>query len=185
MTKQSRIIAVIVIVFLQMIFFAGWYASEQDVFKKPIQKILVKTESYDPRDLLSGQYIRLAYSFTNTWGRWDPQAKATINPEWAKEINNYSVSTKNKKEIWVVLHQVSGFYEPKIASYDKPENLSEGEVAIRGKKDNGRITYGIEKFFVPEGTKEPKREDTTVELNVYDKGIVRINKVYVSGKEWP
>jgi len=185
MINKNRTIAVLIVVILQMIFFTGWYAKESDVFKAPVKTIMVKTQSYDPRDLLSGQYIRLNYSFSRASGSWDRELKKSVYPEWLEGISNYSRETRNKKEVWIVLHEIDGFYEPKSSSFEMPEALLEGEVVIRGKRDRGSIKYGIERYFVPEGTKEPNREDAAVELNIYDGGLTRISKVYVNEKEWP
>lgn len=181
MKKRSRIIAITVVVVLQIVFFAVWYGVESDVFAKPTQKILVKSQPLDPRDLLSGQYIRLTYNFSTLWGTWDPEKKETVRPAWAAQLNG------DAKGIWMVLHEVDGFYEPKIALSEKPTDISVGEVVIKGRKDhNNRINYDIERYFVPEGTPNPRQEEAiTVELNIYGNGLAKINKVYVSGKEWP
>lgn len=186
MTEKLRTQLVIVVVILQMLFFAGWYLIEAQAFSKPIAKIMVKTMAYDPRDLLSGQYIRLQYSFTNTPGRWDNELKKRVEPEWISDIKNKYGRIKRHTDLWVVLHEVNGFYEPKSASFEQPINLTNGEVVIKGHtKRYTSIEYGIEKYFVPEGTKEPNRDDTTVELDVYKGGKVRISKVFVKGKVWP
>ncbi|MEZ5690804.1 MAG: GDYXXLXY domain-containing protein [Rickettsiales bacterium] len=189
MTRTLRTKLVIGVVILQMVFFAGWYMSEAGAFDKPVATIMVKTVAYDPRDLLSGQYIRLNYEFTNGGGRWNSELKKMVNPDWAKnvkEILTYDARVDtDKQNIWVVLREVDGFYEPKTASFTKPENLADGEVVIMGHPDRWRIMYGIEKYFVPEGTKEPDRNDTTVRLKIYESGKVRIDQVFVKGKEWP
>lgn len=182
MTNKIRTKAVVIIVILQMAFFAGWYAIESGILKTPITKIMVRTQPYDPRDLLSGQYISLNYSFSTINGLWNDELKRVIQPEWADGFNSYS---NNKNNIWVVLHEVNGFYEPKSISYDKPINLLTREVAIKGTIRGNRIQYGIERYFVPEGTKEPNREDTTVELGIYENGTAHINQVFVNGKNWP
>lgn len=189
MTDKLRTKLVIVVVFLQMLFFAGWYMSEAGAFDKPVATIMVKTVAYDPRDLLSGQYIRINYEFSNGGARWNSELKKAVSPDWAKnveEVLKYNAKVDaDKQNIWVVLREAGGFYEPKTASFVKPENLAAGEVAIVGRPDRFRIIYGIEKYFVPEGTKEPERNDTTVRLKVYESGKVRIDQVFVKGKEWP
>jgi uncharacterized membrane-anchored protein len=185
MTDKNRKIAVIVVVCLQMIFFAVWYAAESDVFEKPEKQIMVKTVSYDPRDLLRGQYIRLNYSFSNASGRWDRDLNRRVHPDWANEVNDSKNYSRKKKEVWVVLHEEDGFYEPKTAYYEQPNKLNAGEVVIRGVMKYRNIRFGIERYFVPEGTKEPRSSDTTVQLNLYEDGRVRINKVFVKGEEWP
>lgn len=185
MTEKLRTKLIGAFVVLQVAFFGGWYAYENGAFSKPVAKIMVKTEAYDPRDFLSGQYIRLDYSFSNPASVWDNKLKKSISPKWSEEISG-DHNDPQKYEIWLILHKADGFYEPQKASYTKPDNLAQDDVLIKGYKTSRyRIEYGLEKYFVPEGTEEPNRDDTTVELNVYKGGRARIAQVYVKNKPWP
>ncbi len=173
MIEKYRRTLVIGVVVLQMLFFAGWYIYESQVVIKPIAQIMVKTLPYDPRDLISGQYIRLTYEFNNL----------------DKFVNNQQrMANNNTKDIWVVLHEVNSFYEVNTVLFSKPTDVPAGNVVIRGIKNNynyGNVTYGIEKYFVKEGTKEPNPESLTVKLDVYEDGKVRIAQVFLDGKIWP
>lgn len=178
MTKTIRTMGVIFVVLVQMGFFIAWYSNESGAFEKPLTKIMVRTVPYDPRDFLSGQYLRLSYSFSRPF---DEKGKTLA---WGKEVSKVSPKTP----VWLVLHEVSRFYEPKKASLKRPQVLKAGEVLIKGhvlSSWNREIIYGLEKYFVPEGTKEPDPKATTVELSIYKGGRARIHKVFVNGKEWP
>lgn len=183
MLRNKKAKLVLIVVIIQMAFFATWYSYESGAFSKPIATIKVKTIAYDPRDLLSGQYIRINYEFSRPDGRWDRELKKTIKPEWAEQ-NYYA----RNSILWLVLQKnpESDTYEPKGLYDSKPTNTKNGEYVIKGLyKRHNFIEYGIEKYFVPEGTKEPNRNDTIVELDVYNGGKVRINQVLVNGKIWP
>lgn len=185
MTERLRTILISSLVIGHMLFFSLWYASESQQFYQPVVKIMVNAVPVDPRDLLSGQYIRIEYAFSRVPNRV-PESRVPFG--WAGRIwDGTRSSSKVNKTVWVVLHAVEGFYEPKDAFFTKPKALKEGEVVIKGRIMNrrGRITYGIEKYFVPERTKEPNRADTKIELEVYETGSVRISKVYVKGELWP
>lgn len=178
-----RIKLVWLVIAAQVVFFAGWYAKEAGQFGAPVATILVKPEPYDPRDLLSGQYIRLNYSFSNTRGRWDSTLRQTVSPEWAGELpTDYK---KKPKDVWLLLHEVDGFYEPKAISPTRFKTVDEREAQVKGRYVRGRIEYGIEKYFVPEGTKEPSRDAMTIELDIYENGKPRISQVFVDGTPWP
>ncbi len=173
MIEKYRRILVIGIVILQMLFFAGWYMYESQILSKPIAQITVKTLPYDPRDLISGQYIRLSYDFSDL--------SKFVNHQ-QKMVNN------DTQDLWVVLHQVNGFYEVNTVLFTKPTDIPAGNIAIKGTKNNydyKNITYGIEKYFVKEGTKEPNHESLTVKLDVYEDGKVRIAQVFLDDKIWP
>ncbi|MGO1121029.1 GDYXXLXY domain-containing protein [Rhodovibrionaceae bacterium A322] len=175
MSNTLRRRLVVLVVLLQMVFFAAWYAHESGALRQPVAAIMVETASYDPRSLLSGQYIRLAYEFSRTHNGADPQP-------WLAPQLNYPGAKGN---VWIVLKEEAGFYRPIASSDDKPDGLGAGEVVIKGTADGRRLDFGIERFFVPEGTAEPNRDDVTVRLNVYEDGSVRIDEVFVKGAPWP
>jgi uncharacterized membrane-anchored protein/uncharacterized membrane protein len=87
----------------------------------------------DPRSMLQGDYVRLRYDI----------AESPISPD---DENNY------REKISVALApDAQGVY--RFQSILKPgDSLREGEVRINGRLDYSRIVYGIESFFVPEGT---------------------------------
>jgi uncharacterized membrane-anchored protein len=172
MFKKKRNQLVLVVVLLQVIFFVGWYAKEADVFDKPIATIMLKTAPYDPRDLISGQYLRLNYEIN------------TVERQ-RNGVKNYS-AYENNSDVWVVLNEKDGFHHAKTASKYRVEPR-DGELIVKGRLSSGsRIDYGIEKYFVPEGTPEPKRtQETTVRVDVYRAGEMRINQVLVDGKNYP
>lgn len=186
MTYKIRTTLVIAVVLVQVVFFSGWYAYEADAFDQPVARIKVKTVPYDPRDFLSGQYIQIRYDFSDTYGRWDPELNKRMTPDWAQDLPEFTYDKHMNKEVWVILHEENGLYEPKTASYTKPIELADGEVLIKGRRDSWNIIiYGIEKYFVPEGTEEPDRNNTIVELDIYKSGKSRIHQVFVDGKPWP
>jgi len=194
MNRKNLSIAIIA---LQVCFFVGWYMAESQSFGKPIATIEVKPAPYDPRDLLSGQYMRMNYAFSRTTGRWNRETKQTEIPHWATGIKCQSTvktdcsshyGLEQTGDVWVTLTQgTDGLYNPTAASFNKPKTVAKNAVVIRGHgtQNASNILYGIEKYFVKEGTKEPPRNNTTVKLDVYESGKVRINTLLVKGKEWP
>lgn len=151
---------------LQVLFFAGWAGLEEmRLAPGEGRSILVRTVPVDPRDLLRGQYIRLAYEFSTGW-----PTQAGF-PDGA--------------EVWAVLSLQGEFHGPRDFSERRPDGLAPGEVALRGRVERWRLRFGIEEYFVPEGTETPAARDLTVRLRVGNDGRARIEQVYVKGVPWP
>jgi uncharacterized membrane-anchored protein len=152
---------------LQILFFAGWAATEQRRLVTG-SSILVRTAPVDPRDLLRGQYLRLSYEFNRLPTLVDTGAPPQIGDE-----------------VWTVLTPAGEFHQPRGSFSSRPATLAPGEVAILGRVDGWRVLYGIEEYFVPEGSETPAQRDTTVRLRVGSDGLPRIETVLVRGKPWP
>ena len=178
-TKRQT--SIIIIVVLHVVFFAVWFLHESGKLSSPGHVIKVQPLPVDPRDLISGQYMRLDYEFGRAWMRYDTELQKAVYPDWLSE----DVVNLRHGDVWVVMHEVNGLYEVKKTSLEKPNATAEGEVVIKGVKRRNAIKYGIERLYVPEGTLEPNRNDMIMELNVYENGMVRIKQAYVKGVMWP
>jgi uncharacterized membrane-anchored protein len=152
---------------LQVLFFAGWAATEQ---RRQItgMSILVRTAPVDPRDLLRGQYMALSYEFS----RLQSFADGGLEPEEGGDV-------------WVVLRPDGEYHAPSHVTRGRPIPLPAGHVAVLGRRVGWRFLFGVEEYFVPEGTETPKQRDTTVRLRVGADGRLRIEGVLVKGQPWP
>jgi uncharacterized membrane-anchored protein len=154
---------------LQVVFFIGWASVEEARLGEGVgESIVVRVTPVDPRDLLRGQFIRLAYEFS--WP--DSSFVAQSLPAAGSTV-------------WVVLRREGELHVPKEALAERPERLALGEVALRGRVLPGRFMFGIESYFVPEGTETPDWQDLTVRLRVGRDGRPRIEQVYLRGVPWP
>jgi len=154
-------------VLVQVVFFAGWAAVEQRRHTVG-DSILVRTAPVDPRDLLSGQYQALSYEFSR-----------------ALTLRDVGREPQEGEQVWVVLRPEGPYHVPDHAESARPFGLGTGQVAIVGHREKWRTLFGIEKYFVPEGTETPPQNDTTVRLRVSPDGTVRIDQVLVRGNPWP
>ena len=152
---------------VQLLFFVGWAIREQ-VRATSGPSILVKVVPVDPRDLLRGQYLSLAYEFSRPW---DSTAARLQIPSGAP--------------VWVVLRREGAFHVPRRLSLERPARLDPDEVALQGRARGARYIFGVEQYFVPEGTATPPVSDLTVRLRVGPTGTARIEQVYVKGAVWP
>ena len=152
---------------LHVVFLVGWAASEELRLVKG-QSILVRTVPVDPRDLLRGQYIRLAYEFST-----------------ANRFAHPTAMPPHGSPIWAVLRE-DGKYHVPYKLYLRQSSRAEADtVVLRGHVNHSRLLFGIEEYFVPEGTETPNPRDITVRLRVGRSGQPRIKQVYVREQPWP
>lgn len=151
----------------QVAFFGVWASVEQGRLSSGYP-IHVRTAPVDPRDLLRGQYLALSFEFSR-----------------AERFADTGQVPQPGDEVWTVLRPEGGFHVPGAAYTRRPAILNPGEVVVVGRAERWRILYGIEQYFVPEGSPTPAQSDTTVRLRVGRDGKPRIETVLVQGKPWP
>lgn len=101
------------------------------------QLIKLQLEPLDPRSLIQGDYVRLRY---------------TISEPPISDTNKGDVASKQKISVVLAPNTAKGVYEFSRI-YTKGENLAPGEVRMNGtRKGYEGIEYGIETYFIPEGT---------------------------------
>src|SRR6266513_149736 len=91
---------------VQLLFFAGWTVREQ-VRAASGPSILVKVVPVDPRDLLRGQYLRLAYEFSRPW-----------------DSTGARLQLPGDAPVWVVLRREGQFHVPKHLSLERPATVA-------------------------------------------------------------
>lgn len=154
---------------LQTAFFVLWAMAEQSRFAEGKgDSILVRTLPVDPRDLLRGQYMQLAYSFSRPG-----------------ESGVDMSSIPAESTAWITMKAEGKFHEPVRVSLSRPDNLAPGEVTFRGRWNGWVLDCGVDRLFVEEGTPTPTSGEVTVRLRVADNGSVRIEQVYLDEKAWP
>ncbi len=174
--RASRLFAGIVAA--QVLFLAGWAASHEWTIRVG-PTLLLETEPVDPRDILRGEFVTLAYPIQRVpvdrftpplvGGRPDPDAR-----------------------IYVELRLEEGFHRISRASLE-PLAPAPGNVVIRGRvghgwRDSGRnavwVDYGIKKFFVPEGKGNP-RGKIVAKVTVGRDGQPYLKGLLVDGRPYP
>ncbi|MBX3578046.1 MAG: GDYXXLXY domain-containing protein [Rhizobiaceae bacterium] len=179
-----RLIAAAVVVSVAQIAFLGWVIVGRAAILQNGQEILIKTAPVDPRDLFRGDYVRLGYDISNI-------ATDVITDKGG-------MATTTAGPIYVMLlRQPDGFWTVRSASFAKPETAVPADQAmIRGEVEDGwslspgttiGATYGIERFYVPEGDglqiEQDMREHTfSILAAVDDNGTAQI-KALMDGEK--
>ena len=138
--------------------------------------ILLETRRVDPRDLLRGDYLILNYKISDVPAN-------LFSPPVGKEL---PYGTK----VFVALAPgTNRFYEVTRASTNEFAPAA-GEILLRGKSDQRwwstnsiHVAYGIEDYFVAEGTGNPVGK-LTVQAVVSASGHPKIKEVFVDGKPY-
>lgn len=150
-------------------------------------EFILKSEPVDPRDLLRGDYVRLQYEGISIVdgalfeGRW-PE-KGSVAPVWL-------TLAKGDDGLAIV----------KAASFERPERLDDGTVALRSKParlpnrpnpDEASppvyLQFGIERYYVPEGEgleieKARNEGRTTVAVRISKDGEAQIARLMIDGE---
>lgn len=171
----------IVIVLLQVLWVAIT-AITKEIAHESGARVLLTTQPVDPRDLLRGDYMILRFAISDV-----PRSKLI------GEIPDEPVG----KQIYVALAPVGKFYQLSSASFATITPPA-GQVVIRGVIDERNrwsrndadsavskrafsVTYGLERYYVPEGTGTPSGA-LTMEVSVAKNGESQIREVFLDGK---
>lgn len=168
----------ILVLALQTVWILGTAFTQERVLRVG-QLILLETQPVDPRDLLRGDYVRLNYKIS------DVPREQFFSPPLTGELPAGTM-------VFVALTSAAtnGFYHVSRASQERftpaaSEVLLRGTVAATWRDRAGAIhvEYGLEQYFVAEGTGNP-RGKLTVQAAVANSGRANIKQVFVDGKPY-
>jgi uncharacterized membrane-anchored protein len=144
----------------------------------------LETRPVDPRDLLRGDYVILSYDISEV-------PLALFQPRAADDPTPGGTA-------FVVLEKQGEFHRAVRASLDKPE-AQPGQTIIRGRVEHTwpqwdaqgkrvtntvvRLRYGLERYYVREGTGNP-RGKLTAEVAVSRDGRPMLKQLYLDGRPY-
>lgn len=132
--------------------------------------VTLKTMPVDPYDLLRGYSQTLGYEI----GDFNRLRQLPGGDRFDRRIEG---------AFYIVLQQPSTNTTPPAPwqavriSSDRPTDLNANQIALRGRYDRGQITYGLERFYMPEDQRNQINEDfmkvrgqTVTQAKVDDRG---------------
>jgi uncharacterized membrane-anchored protein len=137
--------------------------------------VLLETQPVDPRDLLRGDYITLNYKISDI-------PLTVLSPQQTNALPPGTI-------VFVALEPRGDFYAVAKASTE-PMVPESGQVVLRGRAQSWwntssvHLEYGLEKYFVREGTGTPPRGKLTVQAAVPASGRAQIKAVFLDGKPY-
>jgi uncharacterized membrane-anchored protein/uncharacterized membrane protein len=127
---------ILIIIVLQL-GFLGYQTASSERLLTTGTSIKLEITPIDPRSLLQGDYVTLNYSIS------------TVPESFEEELESYQSLSKVK----VVLSPDAGGIHRFNRFYTSGEQIAKNELVINGQASGWRqIYYGIETYFVPEGT---------------------------------
>jgi uncharacterized membrane-anchored protein len=136
--------------------------------------LLLETVPVDPRDLLRGDYVILNYKIsTLTNSLWDMPPTTKMG---------------QGLPVFISLEQRGEFHEAVRLSLTRPDPVP-NRVVIQGRTQRSwndqqaRVEYGLERYYVKEGTGNP-RGKLTVQVAVGAEGKPVIKQVFLDGKPY-
>ncbi len=134
--------------------------------------VLLETRPVDPRDLLRGDYITLSYKISDV-------PLSAFSPPQTNSLPPGAL-------VYVAVEPRGAFYETANAS-SAPITPAPGQVVLRGRVQASwsaasvHVEYGLERYYVREGTGSP-RGKITVQAAIPASGRAQIKAVLLDGK---
>lgn len=141
------------------------------------QTILVETVPLDPSCWFRGDYIILNYPFSNSSGTvYDPDKRETVK---VFDVSGDLASDGRLKSriVFVRLKRdaADGVFKPIEMTSARPQNVADDEIVLRGRRKRyNQVVYGIEAFFLQEGTGREIEDATRFGSNSDKKALVKL-----------
>ncbi|MEB3356228.1 MAG: GDYXXLXY domain-containing protein [Synechococcales bacterium] len=125
--------------------------------------VVLQTAPVDPYDFLRGYYVTLNYDISIPRNLAELPGWEAIAP--AEDPDNPTAALAADTPIYVVLEPPAGDanrpegsqpapWMPVRVSGDRPTDLTASQIALRGTYQNGRILYGLERYYIPEDQRQ-------------------------------
>lgn len=129
--------------------------------------VVLQTAPVDPYNLFRGYYVTLGYDISNVSNLeklpgWSDVA-APRRPSGGQPAPNATENTPSPSSIfrqaeplYVILQAPQATtkpptpWQPVAVSRDRPTNLPPNQIALRGIQRGGQVTYGLERYYIPE-----------------------------------
>ncbi|MGO4436893.1 GDYXXLXY domain-containing protein [Rhizobium sp. RAF56] len=145
-------------------------------------EVLLKTAPIDPTDLLRGDYVTLNYDISSV-----PVSTLVGGPP-SEDLSDQILSVrlaKGEDGFWSVVESSFGTLEPKpdtVILKSLPSNYSQVSAGT-----TMRVTYGIERYYVPEGKgrdlEEARNEHrVSIAARVSPEGTAQIRSLLLDGQ---
>lgn len=160
----------------QTLFLLVW-AGYHEYVRQHAPVLLLKGRPVDPQDLLRGDYLTMSYAISDLPKTADPSGS----------LKDGVAGT----DVWVLLEKHDRYHVVVQASKEKLIPRS-GQVLVRGNLEFwsndsgfGRVNYGIERYFVPEGMGNPRFKTIEIEVAVSPTHRLYLKQVLLDGKAFP
>lgn len=142
------------------------------------QLILLETRPVDPRDLLRGDYVILNYHISDVPKSLLPD-RVRLNSAYAGDIF-VALAPAGTNQFWEITRAGTDWLPP---AADEVVMRGRAGPGWRNRPDSIHVEYGIEKYFVAEGSGNPSGK-LTAQVAVTSSGRAHLKQVLVDGKPY-
>lgn len=150
--------------------------------------VVLQTAPVDPYDFLRGYYQVLSYEISQA----DTLKTLPGSPKVLEIEANYAYVDRGQP-VYVILQKPDGksesdrppAWQPVAVSSDRPKNLPEGQIAIRGKGNGWGVEYGLETYYMPESQRDRVNEEINLARQTDPESFVVEVKVDSGGNAIP
>lgn len=186
MRSRQKIIWAALFLALLQVGFLGWMIVSRAAVLRDGREVVLKVKPVDPRDLLRGDYVILSYDISR------------IPLAMIANLDEIGTATDGPGKITIRLgREADGYWQAKSARIGESQlgGAGEDEIDIVGRfsalnrlygKDV-RVTYGIERFYLPEGEgraieRDMRLRDFAVRLAVSSSGQAQVKALMDEGR---
>ncbi|MGB8002272.1 MAG: GDYXXLXY domain-containing protein [Anaerobacillus sp.] len=139
-----------------MVIFVTYNGIKNEVAIQSGKEVRLALEPVDPRSMLQGDYVNLRYDISTLAGA----TNFTAN----KKIKVVLSPTSEKT------YEYGGYYKME-GNWNKPYEPTDGDIVVNGiTYSNNDVQYGIESFFIPEGSGDEFEDITVAVIKVSENG---------------
>ncbi len=152
----------------------GWVASLESARRRAVT-VRLEVVQRDPRDLLRGDYVNLQYKVSNI-----PVSAFVSPPSPSNWGDRVYVALAPKEGVWEI---AAASFSPKGLPLLPGHRLMLGKIGYLGQVVY--VTYGIERYYVPEGKANPPRGKIEAEVALTPDGRPFLTGLFVDGRPYP
>ena len=151
--------------------------------------VILKTAPVDPYDLLRGYSVTLSYDISQMstlqrlpgWAEFEKQARMNSDVDVASSSFYLVLQAPKSADAQPPQH-----WQAIRISRDRPTNLAENQVSLRGQISNNTAQYGLESYYIPEDRRnEINQNINAAQANRASQPIVVAVKVDAQGHAVP
>ncbi len=109
--------------------------------------VILQTVPVDPYNILTGYYVTLDYDISTQ----NTLEKLPDSKDLLKDENSFYVILQEEKS---TDGKIPKAWKPVRLSEKLPDSLPDNQVALKGKYRYGSVTYGLEKYNIPEDQRD-------------------------------
>ena len=150
-------------------------------------EVMLRIQPVDPRDPLRGDYVTFSYDISSL-------SSYQFNYSPINNGDKVYIPLKKRNSYWYVQGNIqkikpsNGVFIKGVIKRGGESNFPEKPFGINRMDETITITYGIEEYFIPEGSGRNERfvgNNNFAKVALDENGNAVLKEIFVDGKLWP